>query len=389
MNLIAEQIETYKSIIETEGDTLLVNMGPQHPSTHGVLRLVLKLKGEEVVKIEPVIGYLHRGFEKLSENLTYIQIVPLTDRMDYLASITNELAYVLTIEKALKIEVPKKAIYLRVLTAELQRIVSHLVWLGTFGLDLGGALGGGSTLFLYCFREREIILDLFEEFSGARMMYNFNQIGGLRYQPPLDFFSKLKATLPKLKQAFAEYEEMLQENYVFKVRTKNIGVLEVSLAQRMGASGPVLRGSGLAYDIRKAYPYSGYENFEFEIPIGENGDCFDRAKVRILEMKQSLRIIQQALKGMPEGEVAIRPPVRVPTAVKVPAGETYMHIEAPRGDLGVFLVSDGTEKPYRLKWRAPSFSNLAVLPFISNGHKVADVMAILGSLDPVFGEVDR
>lgn len=389
MNHIAEQIENYKSIIETEGDTLLVNMGPQHPSTHGVLRLVLKLKGEEVVNIEPVIGYLHRGFEKLSENLTYIQIVPLTDRMDYLASITNELAYVLTIEKALKLEVPKKALYLRVLTAELQRIVSHLVWLGTYGLDLGGALGGGSTLFLYCFREREIILDLFEELSGARMMYNFNQVGGVRYQPPIDFFSKLKATLPKLKQAFAEYEEMLQENYVFKVRTKNIGILELSLAQRLGACGPVLRGSGLAYDIRKAYPYSGYENFEFEIPVGERGDCFDRAKIRIIEMKQSLKIIQQALEGMTEGEVAIRPPVRVPTAVKVPAGETYMHIESPRGDLGVYLVSDGTEKPYRLKWRAPSFSNLAVLPFISNGHKVADVMAILGSLDPVFGEVDR
>src|SRR4030066_2130311 len=376
-------------VIEREFGELAINMGPQHPSTHGVFRLELHLRGETVVKVTPHIGYLHRGVEKLSETLEYDLLPPIYERDDYLSPTANSLAFVLAVEKLAGIEVPRRANYLRVITAELQRLASHLVWLGTFGLDLGGALGGGSTLFLYCFREREIILDLFEEFSGARMMYNFNQIGGLRYQPPLDFFSKLKATLPKLKQAFAEYEEMLQENYVFKVRTKNIGVLEVSLAQRMGASGPVLRGSGLAYDIRKAYPYSGYENFEFEIPIGENGDCFDRAKVRILEMKQSLRIIQQALKGMPEGEVAIRPPERVPTAVKVPAGETYMHIEAPRGDLGVFLFSDGTQKPYRLKWRAPSFSNLAVLPFISNGHKVADVMAILGSLDPVFGEVDR
>ncbi len=389
MNPTVEQLEAYKSVVETEGDSLLVNMGPQHPSMHGVLRLVLKLKGEEIVQLEPVIGYLHRGFEKLCENLTYVQIVPVTDRIDYIASVTNELAFVITVEKALKIEVPKKAAYLRVITAELQRIASHLVWLGTYGLDLGGALGGGSTLFLYCFREREVILDLFEEFTGARMMYNFNQIGGVRYQPPADFSKKLKSALVHLRQAVADYESMLQENYVFKVRTQNIGILESNLALRIGASGPVLRGSGIAYDVRKVYPYSGYENFEFDIPTGKTGDSFDRAVVRIVEMKQSLKIIQQALEGMPEGEIASRAPVRVATAVKVPEGETYMRIETPRGELGIYLVSDGTDKPYRLKWRGPSFPNLAVLPFIVKGHKVADIMAILGSLDPVFGEVDR
>lgn len=389
MSLIAEEYHPLQTQVEKEGDTLLINMGPQHPSTHGVLRIVLELRGEVVVRAEPVIGYLHRGFEKLAENLTYIQIAPLVDRMDYIAPATNELAYCLAVEKLMKIEVPKRAAYLRVLTSELQRVASHLVWLGTYGLDLGGALGGGSTLFLYCFREREIILDLFEELTGARMMYNFNQIGGVRYQPPQGFESRVKDVVQKLSRAIVEYEDMFQDNYVFHVRTKNIGVLSVELGKEMGAEGPVLRGSGLKYDLRKAEPYSCYEEFKFDIPTGQNGDCFDRSKVRIVEMKESLKIVQQALEGLPEGAISSRPAVRVAQAVKPPEGEVYLRTESPRGELGVYLVSDGSAKPFRLKWRSPSFSNLALLSHLVTGHKVADIMAILGSLDPVFGEVDR
>jgi NADH-quinone oxidoreductase subunit D len=389
MSLTAEEFHPLQTQVEQEGDTLLINMGPQHPSTHGVLRIVLKLKGEEVVYAEPVIGYLHRGFEKLTENLTYIQIVPLVDRMDYIAPATNELAFCLAVEKLMQVEVPRRAAYLRVLTSELQRIASHLVWLGTYGLDLGGALGGGTTVFLYCFRERELILDLFEELTGARMMYNFNQIGGVRYQPPDGFDDRVREVVRKLGLAITEYEEMLEKNYVFQVRTKNIGILPLDLAKATGAEGPVLRGSGFKYDLRKNEPYSGYQDFQFDIPVGQKGDCFDRAKVRIAEMKESLRIVRQALEGLPEGGISSRPAVRVAGAVKPPAGEVYARIEAPRGELGVYLVSDGSPRPFRLKWRAPSFSNLALLPHLVIGHKVADIMAILGSLDPVFGEVDR
>ena len=388
-NLTAEAYHPLQTQLEKEGDTLLINMGPQHPSTHGVLRIVLKLKGEVVIEAEPVIGYLHRGFEKLAENLTYIQIIPLVDRMDYIAPVTNELVFCLAVEKLLKVEIPKRAAYLRVLTAELQRVASHLVWLGTYGLDLGGALGGGSTLFLYCFREREIILDLFEELTGARMMYNFNQIGGVRYQPPDGFETRVKQMIKKLEQAIVEYQQMLEDNYVFQVRTKNIGVLTPKLGKAIGAEGPVLRGSGLKYDLRKEEPYSSYEEFQFNIPTGDKGDCFDRSSVRIREMKESLKIVKQAIEGLPEGYISARPAVRVAQAVKPPEGEVYARIESPRGELGVYLVSDGSPKPYRLKWRAPSFSNLALLPHLVVGHKLADIMAILGSLDPVFGEVDR
>ena len=388
-NLTAEAYHPLQTQLEKEGDTLLINMGPQHPSTHGVLRIVLKLKGEVVIEAEPVIGYLHRGFEKLAENLTYIQIIPLVDRMDYIAPVTNELVFCLAVEKLLKVEVPRRAAYLRVLTAELQRVASHLVWLGTYGLDLGGALGGGSTLFLYCFREREIILDLFEELTGARMMYNFNQIGGVRYQPPDGFETRVKQMIKKLEQAIVEYQQMLEDNYVFQVRTKNIGVLTPKLGKAIGAEGPVLRGSGLKYDLRKEEPYSSYEEFQFNIPTGDKGDCFDRSSVRIREMKESLKIVKQAIEGLPEGYISARPAVRVAQAVKPPEGEVYTRIESPRGELGVYLVSDGSAKPYRLKWRAPSFSNLALLPHLVVGHKLADIMAILGSLDPVFGEVDR
>ena len=388
-NLTAEEYYPLQTQLEKEGDTLLINMGPQHPSTHGVLRIVLKLKGEVVIEAEPVIGYLHRGFEKLAENLTYIQIIPLVDRMDYIAPVTNELVFCLAVEKLLKVEIPKRAAYLRVLTAELQRVASHLVWLGTYGLDLGGALGGGSTLFLYCFREREIILDLFEELTGARMMYNFNQIGGVRYQPPDGFETRVKQMIKKLEQAIVEYQQMLEDNYVFQVRTKNIGVLTPKLGKAIGAEGPVLRGSGLKYDLRKEEPYSSYEEFQFNIPTGDKGDCFDRSSVRIREMKESLKIVKQAIEGLPEGYISARPAVRVAQAVKPPEGEVYARIESPRGELGVYLVSDGSAKPYRLKWRAPSFSNLALLPHLVVGHKLADIMAILGSLDPVFGEVDR
>lgn len=380
-----EKLET----LDLEFDEMRLNMGPQHPSTHGVLRLHLILSGEIVKKVTPYVGYLHRGVEKLAENLTYIQFIPIMDRNDYLAPMHNELAYVLALEKLAGIEVPKKAQYLRVFTSELQRISSHLVWLGTFGLDLGGALGGGSTLFLYTFRERETILDFIEELTGSRFHPHFNQIGGVRYDLPPGLDRRVMAFMDKLETRIDEYEEMFEGNAVFIERSKGVGVISKELAMSVGVSGPVIRGSGIPYDVRKHEPYCSFEEFDFEIPIGENGDVYDRFKVRINEMRQSIRIIRQALEGMPDGPIASRMPVKVAAAFKPPKGEAYAHVESARGDLGVYVVSDGSPKPYRLKIRAPSFSNLAVLPHILPGHKIADIVSILGSLDPVFGDVDR
>lgn len=381
--------EVKMETVEERDGLIVLNMGPQHPSTHGVLRLELHLDGETIVRAIPHIGYLHRGVEKLCEHLAYVQIPPIMERNDYLAAMANAFAYVHAVETLMKLEVPKRAQYLRVIVVELQRIASHLVWLGTWGLDLGGAFGGGTTLFLHCFRERERILDLFEMLTGSRLHYNFFQIGGVRYDVPAGWDKKVKETLDYLEGRFDEYEEFLDGNAVFLARTQGVGVLPPDLAKEIGASGPVLRGSGVAYDVRKTYPYSSYEDFEFEIPVGKNGDCYDRFKVRMAEMRQSVRIVRQALEGLPEGPIGTLMPLKVVQAVRPPKGEAYARVESPRGELGAYLVSDGTFRPYRLKWRAPSFSNLAVIPHILPGHLVADVVAILGSLDPVFGDVDR
>ena len=376
-------------VIEREFGELAINMGPQHPSTHGVFRLELHLRGETVVKVTPHIGYLHRGVEKLSENLEYDMLPPIYERDDYLSPTANSLAFVLAVEKLTGIEVPRRANYLRVITAELQRLASHLVWLGTFGLDLGGSLGGGSTLFLYCFRERERIMDLMEALTGTRFHTNMNQIGGVRYDVYDGFDRDVFKTLDYLEKRISEYKEMLENNPIFLERTKDVGIVPQELAKEVGASGPVLRASGVAYDIRKNKPYSAYQEFNFQVPVGAKGDAYDRYTVRLIEMKESLSIVRQSLGGLPEGPIHSRKPVKTPSLFKPPKGEAYAAVESPRGELGVFLVSDGSSKPYRVKVRSPSFSNIAIIPHILPGHLVADTVTILGSLDPVFGDVDR
>lgn len=376
-------------VVEREFGELALNMGPQHPSTHGVFRLQLHLRGETIVKVVPHIGYLHRGVEKLSETLDYDMLPPVYERNDYLSPTSNSLAFVLAVERLAEIEVPRRASYLRIVVAELQRIASHLVWLGTFGLDLGGALGGGATLFLYCFREREKILDLMESLTGTRFHTNMNQIGGVRYDVYPGFDKEVIETLNYIENRVREYREALDANPVFLERTKGIGIVPPWLAREVGASGPVLRGSGIQYDLRKNKPYLSYSEFEFEVPVGKEGDVYDRYSVRVEEIVESTRIVRQAIEGLPEGPIHSRKPLKSATLLKPPKKDVYVAVESPRGELGMYLVSDGSSKPYRVKVRSPSFSNIALIPHILPGHLVADAVAILGSLDPVFGDVDR
>ena len=360
---------------------LVINMGPQHPSTHGVLRVILRLDGERVVDADVVIGYLHRGIEKLCEQRDYQQIVLITDRMDYVAAASNNLGYCETVEKLMHLEVPARARYIRTLLAELQRIASHCLWLGTHAMDLGAM-----TVFLYAFRERELILDLFEEYCGARLTYNSMRIGGLPLDIPAGWAARVRAFCGIMDGKLLEYEELLTGNRIWRDRTRGIGVLSGSEAIALGLSGPVLRGSGVARDIRKDEPYAAYADFDFDIPIGAAGDTYDRYLVRMEEFRQSLRIIRQALDGLPEGPVM----GKVPRLIKPPAGETYHAIESPKGELGYFIASDGrSNAPYRFRVRPPSFCNLQALPRLVKGHLVADVVALIGSIDIVLGEVDR
>lgn len=376
--------------IEREFGELALSMGPQHPSTHGVFRMKLRLRGETVLNVVPDIGYLHRGVEKLSETLDYDMLPPVYERDDYLCPTANSLAFVLAVEKLASMEVPRRASYLRVITAELQRIASHLVAIGTFGLDLGGSMGGGTTLFLYCFRDREKVLDLMESLTGTRFHTNMNQIGGVRYDVYPDFKRQVIDLKEYLEKLVDEYRSMLDANPIFLERTRGIGIVTQELAKEVGASGPVIRATGVPYDIRRSKPYSAYGEFEFNIPVGTIGDVFDRYLVRILEISESLTIVSQAIEGLPEGPVNSRKPLKSTLLLKPPKGaEAYAAVESPRGELGVFVVSDGTSKPYRLKLRSPSFSNLALISEILPGNLVADAVAILGSLDPVFGDVDR
>jgi len=370
-------------------ERLMMNMGPQHPSSHGVFRMILTLEGETVVAVEAVIGYLHRCHEKLGETLTYAQYPSIASKTDYVAAMTAELAYVSAVERVGKIEVPRRAQYLRVIAAELQRIASHCLWLGTWCLDMGGALGGGATVFLYCIRERELVLDRFEELTGARLLYGFHQIGGTRYDVPAGWATKVRETVDFIETRIDEYEAMLDGNAFFLVRTQGVGVISRELAQEVGVVGPLIRGSGVNYDVRRAEPYSSYQDFDFRVPVETAGDCYARYRVRMVEFRESIRIVRQALDGLPEGPISSRPGVKSVGQVRVAKGEGYARVEGPRGELGCYLVSDGGPKPYRLKWRGASFTNLAVLPHIIPGHKVADVVAIMGSVDPVFGEVDR
>jgi len=362
-------------------DELVINMGPQHPSTHGVLRVVLRLDGERVVDCDVVIGYLHRGIEKLCENRDYAQIVLITDRMDYVAAATNNLGYVEAVEKLMGLEVPRRAQYIRTILAELQRIASHALWLATHAIDLGAM-----TVFLYCFRERELVLDLFEEYCGARLTYNSMRIGGLPQDLPPGWDRKVREFCTILEEKIVEYETLLTHNRIWLERTKGIGVISGSDAIAIGLSGPPLRGSGVMRDIRKHEPYAAYDEFEFDVPLGLAGDTYDRYLIRIEEFYQSIRIIRQALDGLPEGPIM----AKVPRLIKPPAGETYHAIESPKGEIGYFIAADGkSSSPYRFRVRPPSFCNLQALRQLIRGHLVADVVALIGSIDVVLGEVDR
>jgi NADH-quinone oxidoreductase subunit D len=397
---------TQTPVVEPGQDrTMVLNMGPQHPSTHGVLRVLLEIDGETVVRMMPDIGYLHTGIEKTCEAKFYQQVVPLTDRIDYLCPMTNNLCYVLAVEKLLGLEIPPKAQWLRVLLNELTRINSHLVWLGTHALDLGAM-----TVFLYCFREREEILKMFEMVSGQRMMTSYFRVGGIALEPPLGFFDRVRDFAGYFPEKVDEYENLLTGNPIWKMRTKGVARLTAEDAIALGASGPTLRGSGVDFDLRRDIPYSSYEKFQFKVPVSSEGDVYARYMVRVQELRESIGIVRQALDGMPEGPIkADAPGVVLPEREKmktemealiyhfkiitegfaVPVGEVYQAVESPRGEMGYYVVSDGTAKPYRVHMRAACFANLQTLPTMCEGRLLADVVAAIGSIDIVLGEIDR
>ena len=405
----SQSVSTTSSSIETatgSAKTMVLNMGPQHPSTHGVLRILLELDGETVVKAIPDMGYLHTGIEKSCEDKTYSQAITLTDRIDYLNPLGNNLAYCLAVEKLLGIDVPKRAQYIRVLMVELQRISSHLVWLGTHAIDLGAM-----SVFLYCFREREEILKIFEFVTGQRMMTSYIRIGGLALDPPTGYLQRVEKFLKMMPGRIDEYEGLLTGNRIWMGRTKDVGYISAEDAIALSMTGPTLRAAGVAYDNRKVFPYSSYEEFEFEVPTRTDSDCFARYMVRVAEMRESLKIIRQAMSKIPpEGPVrteapGIIPPEREKMKTEMealiyhfkiftegfspPPGETFAAIESPRGELGVFVASDGSPKPLRVHFRGPSFINLQALPKLIEGQLIADVIACIGTIDIVLGEVDR
>ena len=374
---------------DPEGELMLLHFGPQHPSTHGVFRMDLYLDGEKVVKVVPHVGYLHRAVEKLCETLAYVQITPIVDKNVYVAPMTNEQALNMAFEAALKLEVPRRARWMRMIFAELQRIASHLLWLGTFALDLGGALGGGSTVFLHCFRERELVLDLFEEVTGARFHYNTHTLGGNRHDLPAGWSAKVKAALDVIGPRLDEYEAMTLENRIFLERTRGVGTLDAELALELGITGPILRACGVDHDLRRDAPFHAYDEVKVNVVTAQGGDCLARARVRLGEMRESVRLIREMVDAVPEGGINSGKPVKLPVQTKIPPGQVYVAIETPRGELGTYLISDGTQFPYRLKIRPPSLHALSALPYIVPGGTVSDGVAILGSLDPIMGEVDR
>ena len=384
---------------------MTINMGPQHPATHGVLRVVLELDGEIIVKAIPHIGHLHRGVEKLAESKTYHQVIPLTDRLDYTNAMGNNLGYVLAVEKLLGIEVPKRAQYLRVMMAELQRIAAHLIWLGTHVLDIGA-----TTPIFYTFREREEILRIFEEVAGGRLTPTYMRIGGVSKDLPDGITEKIKEFVQAFPDHIKEYETLLTKNVIWVKRTKGVGIISKEDAINWGMTGPSLRGSGVKYDVRKAFPYSSYDEFDFEIPIGSVGDVYDRYIVRLREMEWSNAIVEQALERLPKGSfIANDPRITLPTKDDVmrdiaslirqfkivsegfqpPKGEVYVSVEASKGELGYYLVSDGSNRPLRMRIRPPSFLNLSALPKMIEGSLIADVISAIGSIDIVLGEIDR
>ena len=390
---------------EGQDQTMVINMGPQHPSTHGVLRLVLEIDGETVISLAPDIGYLHTGIEKTCEAKFYQQVVPLTDRIDYLCPMTNNLAYCLAVEKLLGLEIPERAQYLRVLLNELTRVQSHLVWLGTHAMDIGAL-----TIFLYCWREREDIMRIYENVSGQRMMTSYFRIGGLALEPPLDFYKQVQDFLNKMPERIDQYENLLTGNPIWMNRLKGVGYLSAADAIALGVTGPPLRASGVDWDLRRDMPYSGYDKFQFAVPVSNDGDVWARYVVRIQEMRESLKICQQALNGLPAGRiVADAPKIILPDREQmktqmeslihhfkivtegfgVPAGEVYQAVESPRGEMGYYVVSDGTAKPYRVHMRNPSYATLQALETMCKGRLLADVVAVIGSIDIVLGEIDR
>ena len=385
--------------------TMILNMGPQHPSTHGVLRVILEIDGENVVRIMPDIGYLHTGIEKTCEAKFYQQVVPLTDRIDYLCPMTNNLCYAMAVEKLLGLEIPPKAQWLRVLLNELTRINSHLVWLGTHAMDIGAL-----TVFLYCFREREEILKIFEMVSGQRMMTSYFRVGGIALEPPLGFFDRVRDFAGYFPERIDQYENLLTGNPIWTMRTKGVARMTAEDAIALGATGPTLRGSGVDFDLRRDMPYSSYEKFQFKVPVSHEGDVFARYMCRVQELRESTEIVRQALDGMPEGPIkADAPGIVLPDREKmktqmesliyhfkiitegfaVPAGEVYQAVESPRGEMGYYIVSDGTAKPYRVHMRSACFANLQTLPKMCEGRLLADVVAAIGSIDIVLGEIDR
>jgi NADH-quinone oxidoreductase subunit D len=359
---------------------LVLNMGPQHPSTHGVLRVILKLDGEKVMGTECIIGYLHRGVEKIAENRTYQMFNPYVDRMDYVAAVSNGLGYCLAVEKLLNVDAPPRAQSARVILTELNRIASHLLWLGTHALDIGAI-----TPVFYCFREREEVLKIFENYCGARLTTHAFRIGGLVYELYDGFEEQCRAFCDMFLPKVDEYEELLTNNRIWVSRLKGVGILNAEECKDYGVTGPVLRAAGVKWDLRKAQPYSGYEQYDFDIPTAQNGDTYDRYSVRMEEMRQSVRIIRQAVDKIPTGPIM----GKVGKVVKPATGEAYVSIEAPKGELGYFIVSDNSTQPYRVRVRPPSFVNLQALDRMVRGGLVADVVAIIGTLDIVLGEVDR
>lgn len=382
MSAVAERI------VELTGDTdsgqvLEISMGPHHPSTHGVFRMNVELEGEQVVKLKPVFGYLHRNHEKIAENASYLAAIPYTDRLDYMCSMTNNWAYALSVEKLVGIAVPERAEYVRVIVAELTRLQNHASLIGFLMQDMGAS----GTPLMYAFREREKILDLFEQLSGARMMCNYMRFGGVRVDPSPEWLAEVRALVARFPRFLDEFERLLAENEILMSRTQGVGVLPRELAVNAGITGPMLRGSGVNYDIRKVDGYGVYERFQFRVPLGEHGDVYDRYMMRVLEMRESVKILEQALEGIPEGPV-MDPKTRL-RGLRPKAGEAYGRIESPKGELGFYLISNGTTEPYRYRVRPPSMINLTVLEDMCLGRSVADIVVTLGSVDIVLGEVDR
>jgi len=390
---------------EVHGERMVINMGPQHPSTHGVLRVVLELEGERILKATPHLGYLHRGTEKLAEGKTYQQIVTLTDRLDYVCAMTNNFAYVRAVEKLLGVKVPPRAEYIRTIVAEMQRIIGHLFWLGTQALDIGAM-----TVFFWTFREREVLLDMFEKLCGARLTLNYYRIGGVDSDFTPDLVQRMNEFLDTFQAHISEYDSLIANNRIWVGRTKNVAVISAEDAINFGLTGPPLRGSGVNYDVRKLEPYGAYGKVEWEVPVGKRGDTYDRYWVRMEEMRQSARIIRQCLAQLPQGPIIADAPQIIPPpkanvmrdmeslihhfiiftqGFKPPKGETYCATEAPKGELGFFIISDGSPRPYRMKIRAPSFIHMGAFDHMARGYLISDIITIFGTYDIVMGECDR